>query len=761
VGYSTLTAGNNSAGIQAPEGTTLTIIGYGELTATGGGGIAGSAGIGGGGGATSAGGAGGAVTIETTGAVIATSGGGVTRAIGSGAGAGVANPNNGTLTINGTYAWTTNTVNNNNPAATLQSGVTTFTNTEYTQIGGRDLTELRFIQLTETAIGGPIINLSDDDPPLIGEGWTFANNVYTIANNADVLVTGSNQEPAPSQRRIEIAADATATVTLDDVNITGLGAGQSPIFINNGATLHLNLIGTSTLTAIDGAGIRSTNATLVIDGNGTLYATGGSAGAGIGGGGLNGGGGTITINGGTINATGGASAGGGAGIGGGSAGAGGTVTINNGIVNAIGGGGGTNGGGAGIGGGGNEWDNGGGGTTTISGGTVTAVGSVNGAGIGSGGGESVFFTSFPGNLYITGGNITAYSNNHAIISTAVPFANPADFIFMGSTEINATDSEMSEAEFILFGGDYISQVDGENARRVTIQYSPLITVTVAEGDFAVSRVWDGTVSPGTADGELVLTGILPEDIGTITVTATPRDFPAANVGNHDVIVDLALSGTSVSGRRYTLATTTITVPGTIHRANQNAPTVTGTATRVGLTYTFTITAPTTGAEFRQGSAGTWQDSNEFTGITPSTTHTFYARLLQTATHNASPYGYVTETFAALSSENGVQSLTALPNFPATITDTDISVSVEHDVTSQDVEVVLECAAATWVLYDATNITDNGDGTWTMTLSHGENSLHRHANPHSQRASYLRGHCRRGCHNQRATGDNKRHAGQYA
>ena len=109
---------------------------------------------------------------------------------------------------------------------------------------------------------------------------------------------------------------------------------------------------------------------------GTVTATGGEGGAGIGGGDY-GSGENITITGGTVNATGGWY---GAGIGGGEQGNGKNITINRGTVNAAGGWG-----GAGIGGGG--WVSGGGGlgqNITITGGTVNADGGDCGAGIGGG-----------------------------------------------------------------------------------------------------------------------------------------------------------------------------------------------------------------------------------------------------------------------------------------------------------------------------------------------------------------------------------------
>ena len=124
---------------------------------------------------------------------------------------------------------------------------------------------------------------------------------------------------------------------------------------------------------------------------GTVTATGGWGGAGIGGG-YYGSGKNITIKGGTVTATGGDE---GAGIGGGWKGSGECITIKDGTVNATGGWG-----GAGIGGGG-SYDGCSGKNITITDGTVTATGGIHGAGIG--GGDS----GIGENITITDGTVTA------------------------------------------------------------------------------------------------------------------------------------------------------------------------------------------------------------------------------------------------------------------------------------------------------------------------------------------------------------------
>jgi len=245
-----------------------------------------------------------------------------------------------------------------------------------------------------------------------GTGWSWASSVLTVNNGANITITGS----VSNGRRISVAANATASITLNGVSITGLGSGQSPLLLNNNAMLNLTLIGTNTLTAgYASAGIQVPSGralTITAASTGSLSATGGRAnstqgsGAGIGGGGSWGGedAGTITIDGGGITATGGSTparattgpgtGGGGAGVGGGggaggagsgsgfaswggSGGAGGEVTMNGGSLTTprIGGGHGGHGGST-HGGGGNG---GAGGTLTMNGGRITGSALVGGA----------------------------------------------------------------------------------------------------------------------------------------------------------------------------------------------------------------------------------------------------------------------------------------------------------------------------------------------------------------------------------------------
>jgi len=187
------------------------------------------------------------------------------------------------------------------------------------------------------------INLSNGTPSQVGTGWVFANNVYTVLDDANVTITGA------SSKRVEVASNAIANITLNNASITGVGNYITPFMINTGSEVNMTIEGANVIRATKSkAGIQvPEGAKLIIDGTGSLNSTGGEwGGAGIGGASCENCG-SITINGGKITATSVASGSyhDGAGIGGGGAGIvffffegmggyGGDVTINGGVVKA-------------------------------------------------------------------------------------------------------------------------------------------------------------------------------------------------------------------------------------------------------------------------------------------------------------------------------------------------------------------------------------------------------------------------------------------
>ena len=308
-----------------------------------------------------------------------------------------------------------------------------------------------------------------------------AGDIIHIAEDADVTITGSNDE-------LQILCGAGASLSLDEVTINNTIDDYCPITFT-GEDNDLILSGISSLTggANEPAVCVEDNAKLSISGNGSLTANGGAEGAGIGSG-LDSECGSITIVEGTIVAYGGNR---GAGIGGGKNGSGGYIEILGGTVEAYGGayaasiGGGENGNGSGSGtddkilisagtvtvesydeaagiGGGYDAN---GGVIEITGGTVTATGSPYGAGIGGG------CYGSGGSILISGGEVTSISPERGAGIGGGYEAEGGSITISGGT-VNATGgkyaagiggSEDAGGSIINISGGIVTTTGGEDA----------------------------------------------------------------------------------------------------------------------------------------------------------------------------------------------------------------------------------------------------------------------------------------------------------
>ena len=268
---------------------------------------------------------------------------------------------------------------------------------------------------------------------------------------------------------INKCADKVLNLTLKDVKIdvSDTGSywveGKAALSVQGKGNVEIELDGNNELkSGVQRAGLEkntsTSTGTLTLKddkeaGSGSLKATGGKYGAGIGGGEYYSGG-NITITGGRVNATGGW---GSAGIGGGNYGSGKNITIKGGTVTAKGGdcgagiGGGNGGigenikitdgtvnatggwGGAGIGGGyGGYGGYGNGKNITITDGTVTATGGIHGAGIG--GGDS----GIGENITITDGTVTATGGIYGAGIGGGVNASGSNVTVSGAAQVTAT-----------------------------------------------------------------------------------------------------------------------------------------------------------------------------------------------------------------------------------------------------------------------------------------------------------------------------------
>ena len=233
--------------------------------------------------------------------------------------------------------------------------------------------------------------------------------------NVEIELDGNNELKSGVQRAglEKNTSTSTGTLTLKDDKEAGSGSLKA-----TGGKYGAGI----------GGGNYGSGENITITG-GRVNATGGWGSAGIGGGnygrGNYGSGKTITIKGGTVTAKGGDC---GAGIGGGNGGIGENIKITDGTVNATGGWG-----GAGIGGGdGGYGGYGNGKNITITDGTVTATGGRNGAGIG--GGDS----GIGENITITDGTVTATGGIYGAGIGGGVNASGSNVTVSGAAQVTAT-----------------------------------------------------------------------------------------------------------------------------------------------------------------------------------------------------------------------------------------------------------------------------------------------------------------------------------
>ena len=324
----------------------------------------------------------------------------------------------------------------------------------------------------------------------------FWGNTITVINKAatalkltlkdvkiDVSDTGKNTGiPGTSDEgkaALSVQGNGNVEIELDGKNELKSGAHRAGLEKNTSTstgTLTLkddnNEAGSLTATGGDwGAGIGNggyygnggnrSGENITITG-GSVTATGGDYAAGIGGG-YYGSGKNITIKGGTVTATGGDE---GAGIGGGYYGNGENIKITDGTVNATGGWG-----GAGIGGGG-SYDGCSGKNITITGGTVTAGGGYRGAGIGGG------IRGSGEDITITGGTVNADGGDNGAGIGGGATGSGSNVTVSGAAQVTATAGKSNgyygAGATIGNGGNYTNgeNVDGEE---IQANISGLIT----------------------------------------------------------------------------------------------------------------------------------------------------------------------------------------------------------------------------------------------------------------------------------------------
>lgn len=328
------------------------------------------------------------------------------------------------------------------------------------------------------------------------------------------VVTGTS-----TTNKLVIKGDSgtAANVYLKDLHIT-VSSGAA---VSVSGDVDLYIEGSSVLQSGENcAGIqKEDDGQLTIDGSGSLEATGGQSGAGIGGA-FHKSGNNITINGGKIIAQSTTGYGWGAGIGGGNEGNGNNITINGGDVTAIGGSE-----AAGIGGGIHASAE----NITINGGTVTAKAGGGAAAIGGGhanphGGKGT-------NINLVGGDVTVQSNHGVATIGGVDGEIPIPSTFGGSlTYLDADgNKDTTKTNIEKYGpvvnGKAVNSLNKDKILNGALRYDPATKILSLNEDQNVNGVL--TINaPGT---DIVLDGgtysvlqgkLVIEDAADVTLTST-------------------------------------------------------------------------------------------------------------------------------------------------------------------------------------------------------------------------------------------------
>ena len=466
----------------------------------------------------------------------------------------------------------------------------------------------------------------------------ISQSTLTISQNGSYTVTGTT-----SSNRIIVNSGVTATVILNNVNITGTAydiingdPASSPIDLGDGATLTLILSDNSTNTLTGGAGGTDngapgihvpSSATLTIQGDGVLNVTGGSANMGIGGPGI--GGQTLSAN----TAVNGESCG--------------TVIILGGTIQINGGTGSGNEGAVGIGGsdgGGYPSEGGDGGTVIILSDTVTVTGGEDAVDIGGGIG-TYRGSNGQGIRPNSDGTYNVYGDLELPCDITIPEGITVNIpsgtsltVPNGSTLTNngtITGQGSLTGEGTLTNNGTVSVSDNDFMATVTVGANPssaayhssvTLTANVTNDGNSVSG---GSVTfyQGNATGTALNDGGASVSNGTATYTIDALDWTPGSYTITAVYTPAAGSSLIESSGTATL---------TVNKAEQatapDAPSGASSVTANSITLN-TVSGSGEGAVQYGYTTGTensvpenrWQNDTTFNGLTANTAYTFYAR----------------------------------------------------------------------------------------------------------------------------------------
>ena len=157
-------------------------------------------------------------------------------------------------------------------------------------------------------------------------------------------------------------------------------------------------------------------------------------------------------------------------------------------------------------------------------------------------------------------------------------------------------------------------------------------LTISGSFTSDNKQYDGTTTASIDINDLTLSGIVGGDTVTLNASAV---FEDANVGTGKVV---SLTGSTLTGAdaaNYILdfPGAPITTAEITRATGLQAPTAPPLQSKTSTSVTLT---PNAEQEFSKDNGTTWQTSNVFTGLTPSTEYSFISRVKDDVNHEASP-----------------------------------------------------------------------------------------------------------------------------
>ena len=171
------------------------------------------------------------------------------------------------------------------------------------------------------------------------------------------------------------------------------------------------------------------------------------------------------------------------------------------------------------------------------------------------------------------------------------------------------------------------------AGTVTVLAPPLITTTeLPAGTFDTEYSYSLNATGGSIKWS-VDEGSLPSGLNLATDTGLISGTPNGNgIGSYTFVIRASNGFDSSDTKTFSI---------TILKAAQSAPPAPTMASKSATSITLD---PITGAEYRLGAQGAWQDDTTFGKLDPDTGYTFFARMKETTTHEMSPVSLESDTF---------------------------------------------------------------------------------------------------------------------